>query len=131
MANHHEKIIKFLPSSTLQKIRTAEASQPRVSPGFDPKCLETNLKESVTEEQFAASISSTPNLKSAKIKSENAPEPNVRVRVRRAVVQVRVERASVRAIVPVAAADNGAGRGPKIFEIKPKIIHIVFKLSDK
>ena len=72
------------------RIRAAEASLPRVSPGFDPKYPETNLKESVTKERIATSISSTPILKSAKTNGPHAAKPDVRILVRRVVVQVSV-----------------------------------------
>lgn len=42
-------------------------------------------------------------------RDENAAEPDVRVRIRRGVVQISSKNARVHVVVPVATADNGAG----------------------
>lgn len=42
-------------------------------------------------------------------RDENAAEPDVRVHVRRGVVQISSKHARVHVVVPVATADNGAG----------------------
>jgi hypothetical protein len=46
-----------------------------------------------------------------KTRDENAPEPDVRVRIRRGVVQIRRKHARVHVVVPIATAENGAGNG--------------------
>ncbi len=44
-----------------------------------------------------------------KARDENAAEPDVRVRIRRGVVQISSKHARVHAVVPVATTDNRAG----------------------
>ena len=51
---------------------------------------------------------------------KHAAKPEVRVRIRRVVVQVHVERARVRIIVPVTTADNRAGRSAlRLLRLRP------------
>ena len=44
-----------------------------------------------------------------KARDENATEPDVRVRIRSGIVQIRSENARVHAVVPVATTENRAG----------------------
>jgi hypothetical protein len=77
-------------------------------PSQDRDKLETflcTLLAAVAYQAFLRFVSGVPNTKS---KAPGDPEPDIGVRIRRRVVQIERERTGIRAIVPVAAADEAA-----------------------
>lgn len=96
-----------------------------VGPGIRPKCLGVSKNREGWSKTAVFNFLHPFTPKSA---NAHAAEPNVRVRIGRSIVQIERERASVRSIVPIAAAKRSAPGKPRairsytFFEFSPSNI---------
>ena len=85
-----------------------------VGPRIKSKCLGVSKMKHYREKWSRNITSQLPSLVlSPKSANAHAAEPNVRVRVRRRIVQIERERTGVRSIVPIATPKRSAPRGAR------------------